>query len=175
MNTKIKQIALIAGAFLIWVALVALQVGGTFGFVMSGLVGLLSIVSILVAFVIVVISIITRRWRDALYSGIPFLFVCSTLWVAGFITDRQCEASKVAAQPIIAAAMRFHADTGKYPQSLDDLVPTYLPTKPHSVMGFYGTPFSLSSHADCLYIRFALPHWMRCSYDSDSKQWHIRD
>ena len=175
MRTKAKQVTLFAIALLAWVALVAFQVGASFGFGTSGLLGLVLAASLLGFFVAALIGIISRRWRPTLYLGVALFIVFSSSWAAGFISTRQREASIAAAQPIIAAAERFHSATGSYPQSLDDLIPTYLPTEPRTRMGFRGTRFTLSARPDRFHVTFALPAWMLCSYDSESKQWDIND
>ena len=133
------------------------------------------IVSLLSFFVAVLVGIILRRWRVILYFGATLFLVFSASWTARFISERQREASIAAAQPIISAANRFHSNTGAYPQSLYDLVPAYLPTEPRTKMGFRGTPFSLSTGPDRFYVTFALPAWKLCTYNSESKQWHIND
>lgn len=151
--------------------------GGMNSFGLLGLLNLPIMVSIPGFFVLMVIGLFARRWRDSLYSGLLFLFVSSSMVGAGLIWDRQQATSVATAQSVIAAAERFHSDTGSYPQSLSDLVPAYLPTEPHSVMGFSEDSFRfrLSTNADHFHISFALPAWMSYSYDSESKKWSLHD
>lgn len=178
MKAKTKYLTLFAGAVLLWPVLVMMQlVGGMNSFDLLGLLNLPIMVSIPGFFVMAVICLIARRWRQALYSGLLFLYVSSSMVGADFIWHRQKTASMVAAQYIIAAAERFHSDTDSYPKSLSDLIPAYLPTEPHSMMGFSEAPFRfrLSTNADHFYISFALPHWMSYYYDSESKRWSIKD
>lgn len=178
MKTKTQYLVLFAGAILLWPGLVMLQlVGGMNSFGPLVLVSLPIMISIPGFFVLMAIYLIARRWRNALYAGLLFLFVSSSMIGADFIWHRQQAASLVAAQPIIAAVEHFHSDTGSYPQSLSELIPAYLPTEPHSVMGFSEDPFRfrLSTNADHFHISFALPAWMSYSYDSESKQWSIKD
>lgn len=174
-KTKPKQVVLFAVALLAWAALVSLEVGASFGSTVTGLLGLLFVASLLCSFVAVIVGIISRRWRVTLYFGTALFIIFSSSWAARFISTRQREASIAAAQPIIAAAERFHSTTGAYPQSLSDLIPAYLPTEPRTRMGFRGTPFALSAGSDRFHVTFALPAWMLCSYDSKSKQWDISD
>ena len=175
MKTKTKQSVLLVSVLPGWAALVAFQVGASFGFAATGLLGLLIAVSLAGFFAAVVVGVIRRRWRVVLYFGTGLFVVLSSSWAAGFISARQREASIAAAKPIIAAVGRFYSATGYYPQSLADLVPTYLPIEPRTRMGFRGTPFTLSVAPDRFYVSFELPGWMRCSYDSASKQWNTFD
>lgn len=174
MRTKAKQVALFASSFLAWSGLVAFQVGGAFGFG-AGVLGLLLAASLIGFFVSTLVGIVTRRWRFTLYFGIALFVVLSSSWAAGFISERQRVASIAAAQPIIAAAGRFHTATGSYPRSFDELVPEHLPTVPRTKMGFRGTHFKLSSSPDRFRLWFELPTWMLCSYNSESKRWEIDD
>lgn len=175
MNTNTKRVPFFAAAMLTWAALVSLMVGASFSSGAAGLLGLLLVASLLCSFVAVIVGIISRRWRVTFYFGTAVFIIFSSSWAARFISTRQREASIAAAQPIIAAAERFHSSTGAYPQSLSDLIPAYLPTEPRTRMGFRGTPFALSSGSDRFHVTFALPAWMLCSYDSKSKQWDISD
>jgi len=126
-------------------------------------------------FVSALAGIFTRRWRFTLYFGIALFVVLLSSWTANFVSERQRIASIAAAQPIVAAAERFHLATGTYPRSFDDLVPAYLAVEPRTRMGFHGTRFLLSSRPDRFRVSFSLPAWMLCSYDSESKQWKIND
>jgi hypothetical protein len=174
-RTSIRETLFFTGALLVWAALVAFQVGASFGFGTAGLLGLVLAASLLGFCVAVVIGIISQRWRVTLYFGVALFVVFSSSWTARFISERQRQDSIAAAQPIIAAAERFYTASGAYPQSLDDLVPAYLPAEPRTKMGFRGTPFVLSSRPDRFYVTFELPSWMLCTYDSQSKQWDISD
>ena len=111
----------------------------------------------------------------AIYGSLLLLAFVSASWTAHVISNRQRQASILAAQPIIFAAERFHATTGTYPTSLDELVPNFLPVKPHTRMGLGGTRFVLASRPDGFRLTFALPTDMVCSYDSQTKHWNIHD
>ena len=174
MRTRAKQTALCATILLAWAGLVAFQVGA-FGFGAAGVLGLVLGATLLGFCISALVGIATRRWNFTLYFGIALFSEFSSLWAAGFISERQRLPSIVATQPIIAAAERFHIATGSYPRSFDDLVPAYLSTEPRTKMGIRGTYFILSSSPDQFHLSFELPVWMLCSYSSEAKQWEIND
>ncbi len=175
MRAKARKVVLCSCAFLAWAALVACQVGASFGFESSALLGLFCIAPVVGLFIASLLGFFTRRWRAAWYFLAALAGVAASLAVSRGISARQREASIAAAEPIIAAAGRFHTATGAYPRSLADLIPAYLPGEPRTKMGFRGTSFRFSSGADGFEITFALPVWRVCSYDSRTKQWRIRD
>lgn len=172
---RTKEISLFVGACLAWVCLVAVHVGASFGGAVMALLGLIFVVSLLGFFITIVIGIGTRRWRVFRFFSVALFLILSSSWAASFISDQQRKASITAAQPIILAAERFHADTGAYPNSLADLAPTYLQAEPRTKMGFRGTSYVLFARQDRLHITFSLPGWMLCTYNSVSKQWRIDD
>ncbi|HWQ90230.1 MAG TPA: hypothetical protein VN673_01070 [Clostridia bacterium] len=103
---------------------------------------------------------------------------------------RKAEAGYRAAAPVIAALEEFHSDRGRYPESLDELVPGYLSDKrallyrgraqpvnapsqdnsiPEQEFGYHreGGTYTLS-------FSYTGPGMNRCFYDSGTKTWHAR-
>lgn len=166
----------IAAVVLLWCGLVACRISNTLACVTAGLTGLVGVV-VLAAFLFSTIKAFrSRKWHDSRNFGGVLLFLISAELLGGSISARQLEASEAAALPIIAAAERFHVDTGTYPRSIDDLVPAYLSALPRTKMGFRRTAFSVHSTDDRFYVEFVDDAvWMLCRYDSQSKRWRLRD
>ncbi len=176
MKTPLKRLRLTASAFLVGIALALLDVGAVpydnpFGIVSMLLSGAIVLASVCVAFR----ALMTRRWGHLAYSGVAILTVVTSLLVSRSVSHRQRAGSIAAAQPVLAAIERFRTERGAYPETIHQLVPAYLPVEPRTRMGFNGTPFHLRSKPGKLTLYFDLPAAMRCSYDSDSKQWHVHD
>jgi hypothetical protein len=80
------------------------------------------------------------------------------------------------ADKVIHAVETFHARTGEYPQSLNDLVPGYLDKLPRSAIRSFLTDYDYfvngSSHT-LFYVK--IPPTGRSMYDFESKSWGFMD
>ena len=72
------------------------------------------------------------------------------------------------AGPIIAAANQFKSERGRYPSSLNDLIPRYIPAIPPA-NHFVGRRFGYSADPPSLY--FAVMFHGVASYDFQSQKW----
>jgi hypothetical protein len=85
-------------------------------------------------------------------------------------------ASKVRGDMIVEQLERFHTEEGRYPESLDDLVPEYLTEIPHPTdgEGFFYEPRDNG-------FRLKFGYWFvkdidlypRCCFSSSEKKWLI--
>ncbi|MCW5593544.1 MAG: hypothetical protein KIS74_15690 [Burkholderiales bacterium] len=80
------------------------------------------------------------------------------------------------AEGVIAAVKAFRADTGRYPASLDELVPRYLPEVPRAkyTLAFHEFTYRSSGNDAWLYY-VALPPFGRPTYAFSSGKWGYLD
>ncbi len=176
MKTPPKPLQLAAIAVLTSIALALLHIGAVPYDNPAGILALLLSGAIVLASAGVALSaLVTRRWAHLASSGVAISAVVASLLVSRPVSQRQRAGSIAAAQPVLAAIERFRAQRGAYPETIQQLVPAYLPADPRTRMGFSGTPFYLRSKPAGLTLYFDLPAAMRCSYDSESKRWHVHD
>ena len=118
--------------------------------------------------------------------------VCLVVCLAGCGTPpgkgRKAEAGYRAAAPVIAALDRFHSDRGQYPESLGELVPSYLPDSRDLLYRGRAQPVNAPGHdesipehqfgykredgAYILTFSYTGPGMNHCVYDSSTKTWH---
>lgn len=80
------------------------------------------------------------------------------------------------AERIIAAVEMYHQDYGRFPESLEALVPQYLDRVPHSAIRLSANKFRYWSEADrhqLMWIK--VPPYLRAFYDFESNKWTIID
>jgi hypothetical protein len=126
---------------------------------------------------------------------IPLLAaVCLAGFLAGCGTPpgkgRKAAVGYRAAAPVIAALEKFHADRGQYPESLGELVPTYLldlrallyrgRTQPVNAPGHdesipeHEFGYRRDGNTYTLMFSYTGPGMNHCVYDSETKAWHAR-
>jgi hypothetical protein len=120
-------------------------------------------------FLISVVKNLIKRpgWRIAIFRiSMPVL----TLGIAMTNGNLQWKISDTNAERVIEACYEFRVANGRYPKTLDELVPEYLPSVPpakHCVAGgFYYS--SQDGHSSLMWSRYG---FYRRIYDFDSKQW----
>jgi hypothetical protein len=158
-----------AGSLIVAAILLSLDViiGGNcmFSSVLCPLWGIGSIVKNLVS---------RTEWRLTLVRlGIPA--VCFIVSVGNHYL--QCEIADTNGKRVVAACEEFHAATGRYPETLEELVPHYLKSIPRA-------KYCLS-HGDFVYwrkgssafgLKWYLVHPMaRVCYASEQKRWFVVD
>ncbi len=103
---------------------------------------------------------------------------------------RKAEAGYRAAAPVIAALEKFHSDRGEYPESLAELVPSYLTDRRNLLYRGRAQPVNAPGHDESIpehefgyrhehdsYIltfSYTGPGMNHCVYDSGTKTWHAR-
>ena len=87
------------------------------------------------------------------------------------------ESAKLAkrrAVPVIAAVNRYHAENGRYPATLNDLVPTYLPAIPHAGFTRGGRDFYYGGELPSLSFAGGAGPGM-FYYDFSTQSWQASD
>jgi hypothetical protein len=101
--------------------------------------------------------------------AIPALTL-AVLWVN---KDYQIAVAKENAPRVVAALEKYHADNGKFPKTLDELVPQYLLSVPVAKHCLYGRFEYLNygeSATPILYWVVVPPH-LRNVYNFETKEW----
>ena len=119
--------------------------------------------------------IVQTEWRIALFrAAIPAL----TLGIALANTFIQWEIADVNGERIVRACESFYSDSGRYPKTLNELVPRYLPSIPpakYSMDGafhYYNSDDSGGQAPILWWNQFLL---LRMIYSFESKEWYHLD
>jgi len=137
----------------------------SFGFAASGLTGLLHLATLGLGLLLLVVGAIRAnvRQRDV---GAAMLLGAIAAIVAVFPIHRSQKArSKATGDSVCAALDAWHEQHGRFPDSLQELVPALLPSVPNSAMGVWSTiPFRYQRHAagDDYSLAFDSPAWIVC-------------
>ena len=84
--------------------------------------------------------------------------------------------AKNRAQNLIAAVEKHQQATGKYPATLDDLVPTYIPSVPLAKYALAGREFHYMNRNDTVMLHYtSLPPFGRRTYDFNRQSWSYLD
>lgn len=112
-------------------------------------------------------------WKLAAFRvAIPLV----TLGLAFYNNVIQLRRAEANATQLVAACEEFQRVNGKFPQTLHDLTPRYLPSVPRAkyclVYGEFGY-WSLGNHP--ILVWCVVPPFVRRIYDFDQKQWNSLD
>ena len=118
-------------------------------------------------------AILRKRWWPVLVWAIFFFAVLSSAWTGRAITTRQRETAFAAAQPLITAIVNFHTANGRYPSTVDELIPTYLDRKPHARLGFRDADFRMSSYDERAQVMLELPFRKLAIYSFEAMSWMV--
>ncbi len=113
-------------------------------------------------------------WRLALVRiGIPAL----TLWLARVNNDFQLAVANKNAQRVVTACEKYHAVNGKFPRTLDELVPQYMNSVPVAKYCFAWDRFFYSSHSSdsTMLVWHVVPPHLRKIYDFETRRWSYLD
>ena len=125
-------------------------------------------------FLISLIKSLIRRpgWRIAVIRlSMPIL----TLAIAVANGNLQWKISDLHAEKVIKACEDFHTDNGRYPTTLDELVPKYLSSVPHAkycMMGNFMYICAGDEYSMLIWSRFG---FYRQIYNFGKKQWSNLD
>lgn len=120
-------------------------------------------------------TLISKRTRFPSYKSIFILFVTCVLGV--MYSEQLDEAAPGRAMPLVGALEAFKSDSGKYPGSLDELMPKYLAELP-SVKPVLSPPqFRYAIRPDGPpHLSFeATGQFAHFSYDFSTKKWEFLD
>ncbi len=112
-------------------------------------------------------------WRLAiLRTAIPPL----TLGLVMANNALQLQIAEANAPRVVAACEEFHAANGKFPQTLDDLVPQYLPSVPRAkyCLGFGGFWY-WNLEGKPILVWYVVPPYGRKIYDFEERRWGYLD
>jgi hypothetical protein len=109
--------------------------------------------------------------RIALFRlGIPVL----TLGLALANNAVQLSIARANAARVAAACEAFHAANGRFPETLDELVPRYLPYVPRAkyCVGMFGMFLYWNHGEDPMLLWYNVPPYGRRVYDFETHRWH---
>lgn len=117
-------------------------------------------------------SAISRKGRRTRFLGVGAIYALLFVGTAGIILSNWRMAQNRAA-PVIAAIDRFHSDQGRYPNSLGELVPAYLPSIPKAGFTLIGRRFGYVDDRPQLYFP-AMFHGV-VAYDFPTCSWRTNE
>ena len=136
------------------------------------------LVSLMVCPIWIVVSILKNAiqrpgWRVALLRiAIPAL----TLGLVRANEAVQYRIGKANAPRIIAACEEFHAASGKFPKTLDELVPRYMPSIPRAKYCVaYGEFSYWNNEGRPILVWCVIPPFGRKIYDFEERRWGYID
>ncbi len=110
-------------------------------------------------------------WKIALFRiAIPV----ATLGLVLANNDYQYKMAESNAAQIVTACEQFHAATGKYPQTLDELVPQYLPSVPPAKYCLLFGEFRYWKDSPML-VWCVVPPYGRAIYNFEERRWNYLD
>lgn len=111
-------------------------------------------------------------WRLALLRiAIPVV----TLGLALANDEFQYRVGKANAPKIIAACEEFRAANGKFPKTLDELVPRYLPSIPRAKYCLEFGEFVYMNYGHPMLVWYIAPPFGRKIYDFEERRWGYLD
>lgn len=137
----------------------------SFGFVATALTGLLDML-VLILGVSLIASGALRSKQQHLRIGAALLVgAVAAIGTSNPINRSKQERSKATGDAVCAALDAWHNRHGRYPETLQELVPELLPNVPTSAMGLWSTiPFRYRRDAsgDDYSLAFDSPAWIVC-------------
>lgn len=133
---------------------------------------LLSLISCPIWFVGSVLKSAMERpgwWRTLCEVAIPAL----TLGMVLANSAVQIKIAEANAPRIIAACEGFQAANGRFPKSLDELVPQYLPSVPRAKYCWAYGEFDYSNYEQPILVWYIVPPYARRIYDFEAPEWRF--
>lgn len=173
----IRQV-LVASALAIVSAFANTELGHGFWSAETMVIAFAELGSLAVFLVMLVVHLAKRRWIAARGYGLLLVAFVASMRVAGHIGEHHERTAKQAAQPILRALDAYKADAGRYPQSLEELVPGLLPSIGEAPVAFIRTlPYGYRPSDDgaSYSLSFPEPHGYWHYFDSQAGQWGMHD
>jgi hypothetical protein len=148
---------IISGLFLVSEAWIGIGIGTAVG--MMGV-------------VLALVGAITQKEERFRLLGVAAIYALLCVATVGILTSNWRVAQHRAA-PVISAIDRFHSDQGRYPNTLDELVPAYLPSIPRAGFTWLARRFGYYAERPQLYFP-AMFHGV-VSYDFSTHSWTTND
>jgi hypothetical protein len=133
--------------------------------------GILGGSGFLVALICIVLYVVDKNsWRGLLRVALVFavLGLATFFWI-----NFNWRVAERRARPIAEACESFHHQNGRYPASLNDLVPQYLVSIPPAKYTVFGNRFGYSDTPPTLF--FAVMFSGAARYDLESRKWLTND
>jgi hypothetical protein len=156
------------------IGLVAYNTELSFGFEGTAYNGLLSAAVVLLCGALFVASGVKKSKRLAKYAFALAFALAGSIGVADAVTSRRIETTKDEATAIIRALHEHYDACGRYPVSLEDLVPDRLRSIPRAEVSlFVKRDFWYRVDDDGLryHLAFDTPAWHVQIYDSSKRAW----
>lgn len=106
-----------------------------------------------------------RRSKALRLAAVYFVLFISTMTLIQY----NWHLAEQRSVPLISAIERFHSDRGRYPETLEELVPAYLPSVPNAGFTLMSRRFHYFSARPQLY--FAVMFHGMAFYDFPTKTW----
>jgi hypothetical protein len=149
----------------------------SFGFVASGLTGLLHLATLGLGLLLLVAGAIRANARLRSVGAAMLLGAIAAIVAMGLIHRSQQARSKTSGDAVCAALDAWHEQHGRYPDTLQELVPAFLSNVPTSAMGVWSTiPFRYQRDAagNDYSLAFDSPAWIVCERGR-SRPWRCDD
>lgn len=137
----------------------------SFGFAASGLTGLLHLSTLGLGLLMLVVGAIRANARQRRLGAAMLLGAIAAIVAVFLIHRSQQLRSKASGDAVCAALDAWHQQHGRHPDTLQELVPAFLPNVPTSAMGIWSTiPFRYQRDAagDDYSLAFDSPAWIVC-------------
>lgn len=140
-------------------------------FIGSPLVGMLLCLALAVACFVSVARADVREVAPYLRRGVFYLALA--IYIPVFVLKVDVDVAEERAQTIIEAAGKFKAQTGAYPEALEDLVPTYLSRVPSCCTRLTQADFKYAQFPDSRHRLWwsRNPPFIRSFYTFETGQW----
>lgn len=139
------------------------------------------IISVLVGLWLLLVSIpgafFSKRWKGIRLARLGHIAMGMSAVILVFVINgANNKLARSRAETVIAAVDSFHSAQSRYPASLEQLVPAYLPSVPSAKYTFVFNDFRYLSSADGAMLMYvALPPFGRPVYNFKTQRWGYLD
>lgn len=137
----------------------------SFSYAATALFGLLHFATLGLGLLLLIAGAIRANARQRGVGAAMLLGAIAAIVAMAPIHRSKQARSKASGDAVCAALDAWHEQHGRYPDTLQELVPTLLPNVPTSAMGLWSTvPFRYQRHAagDDYSLAFDSPAWIVC-------------
>ena len=168
----------IIGSFILLLVLFIAQVDLTFGFIATGILGVFCLFAAVTIVTVVIIAILKKNKKKVIRCSIVAISLILAIIASNIINKVKLEASQDTASSIILAIENFNREKGNYPNSLNELTPSFLEEIPKPHVGFINKQkfhYNKSSDKEKYILGFRYAAWMFSQYDSELGEWVVDD
>lgn len=121
----------------------------------------------------------TRRFGKncLIWTFVPFLFLSIEFTASQIIWGQWKDATIIEGNRIVAALDQFKADIGKYPDTLQELIPNYLDIIPRTQFRYWVNEFEYSRREDEFLLGFGAGGLIYCRFNEKwtGRKWFCDD